>query len=443
MMQVKLGLYICISLLATGSALAQNPLIRDQYTADPTARVFKGRVYVYPSHDVNCGTDWFCMKDYHVFSSENLVDWTDHGMIVDQEKVAWVDAPKNSMWAPDCYERNGKYFFYFPAIAKESTGVKGMTVGVAISNTPYGPFIPEPKPIPGVSGIDPNVFIDKDGQAYLYWAGVGQGLTGAKLKSNMLELDGKPQTIQTLPEGMKEGPFLFERKGIYYFTFPHVINKTEALVYAMGKNPLGPFEYKGIIMDEHPSKCWTNHHSVVEYKGQWYLFYHHNDLSPAFDKNRSIRADRLYFNEDGTIQKVIPTLRGVGVVPATRQIQLDRYSALSDKGSAIEFLDGKKPFEGWKTVLTEKDAWIRFDNVDFGKRAAKNVRIRAFSESGSALVLRVGNKKKSTEIKVPVPQNAGWQVITANVSNIPSGIQNIELLLKDPGRVEVDWIQFQ
>ena len=216
-----------------------------------------------------------------------------------------------------------------------------MTVGVAISNIPYGPFVPEPKPIPGVSGIDPNVFMDKDGQVYLYWASVDKGLSGAKLKGNMLELASEPQTIEKLPEGMKEGPFLFERNGIYYFTFPHVIKKTEALVYAMGKNPLGPFEYKGIIMDEDPSKCWTNHHSIVEYKGQWYLFYHHNDLSPAFDKNRSIRADKLFFNTDGTIQKVIPTLRGVGIVPATHEIQLDRYSAISEKGTTVEFLDSK------------------------------------------------------------------------------------------------------
>jgi hypothetical protein len=436
------GLFICF-LMGAGIALAQNPLIRDQFTADPTARVFQGKVYIYPSHDINCGTEWFCMKDYHVFSSENLVDWTDHGVIVDQEKVAWVNASQNSMWAPDCYEKNRKYYFYFPAPAKESSGAKGMTVGVAISNTPYGPFTPETKPIQGVSGIDPNVFIDKDGQAYLYWAGVGKGLMGAKLKDNMLELAGEPQTLQSLPEGMKEGPFLFERNGIYYFTFPHVIKKTEALVYAMGKNPLGPFEYKGIIMDEHPSKCWTNHHSIVEYKGQWYLFYHHNDLSPAFDKNRSIRADRLFFNPDGTIQKVIPTLRGVGIVPATHEIQLDRYSAISEKGATVEFLDDKKPFNGWKTVLTEKDAWVQFDNVDFGKKPVKSVKIKAKSVSGSAVALRIGKNTSAVEVKGNIPKGSDWQALTVKVQPSPSGVQNIELRLQDAGRLEIDWIQFE
>jgi hypothetical protein len=440
---MKLGLFLCFCLLGSSVALAQNPLIRDQFTADPTARVFKGRVYVYPSHDINCGTEWFCMKDYHVFSSENLVDWTDHGMIVDQEKVPWVDASKNSMWAPDCYEKNGKYYFYFPAIAKEDSGVKGMTVGVAISDTPYGPFIPEAKPIKGVSGIDPNVFIDKDGQAYLYWAGVEKGLLGAKLKDNMLELASEPQVIQSLPEGMKEGPFLFERNGSYYFTFPHVIKKTEALVYAMGKSPLGPFEYKGIIMDEHPSKCWTNHHSILDYKGQWYLFYHHNDLSPAFDKNRSIRADRLFFNKDGTIQQVIPTLRGVGVVPATKEIQLDRYSAISAKGAAIEFLDNTKPFEGWKTVLTEKGAWVKFNNVDFGRKGVKAMKVRVQAESGVVLELRAGKPEAIVRAKVDIPKSVEWQVVTVKIKDAPSGIQDIELVLRDSGRVEVDWIQFE
>jgi hypothetical protein len=259
----------------------------------------------------------------------------------------------------------------------------------------------------------------------------------------MLELDGSPQTIETLPEGMKEGPFLFERTGIYYFTFPHVIEKTEALVYAMGHSPLGPFEYKGIIMDEHPSGCWTNHHSILEYKGQWYLFYHHNDLSPEFDKNRSIRADKLFFNEDGTIQKVIPTLRGVGIVPATDRIQLDRYSTISDTGAAVEFLDGKNPFEGWKTVLTEKGAHVQFNDVDFGSKRVKSVRVRAISEAGGSVMLRIGKADVAVKVKVNIPKGADWQVVTADLKDVPAGIQDIEASLDSADRVEVDWIQFE
>ena len=117
---------------------------------------------------------------------------------------------------------------------------------------------------------------------------------------------------------------MFERMGRYYLTYPHVEHNTERLEYAMGNNPLGPFTVTGVIMDETPD-CWTNHHSIIEFKNQWYLFYHHNDLSPDFDKNRSVRIDSLFFNEDGTIRKVTPTLRGVGATPASRHIQIDRY----------------------------------------------------------------------------------------------------------------------
>lgn len=441
-MKKRFVLVVFFCLVGTSMVLAQNPLIMDQFTADPTARVFEGRMYVYPSHDINCGTNWFCMEDYHVFSSENLVDWTDHGMIVTQEKVEWVDSNRFSMWAPDCYEKDGKYYFYFPAIADSATGIRGMAIGVAISETPYGPFIPEPRPIKGVSGIDPNVFIDRDGQAYLYWVGMRR-LNGARLKDNMLELASEPIQIDSLPRGMKEGPFLFERNGVYYFTFPHVIEKTEALVYGMGDDPLGPFEYKGIIMDEHPSKCWTNHHSIVAYNGQWYLFYHHNDLSPRFDKNRSIRADSLFFNEDGTIRKVIPTFRGVGLTQATGEIQIDRYSAISEKGAAIDFLDTANTFEGWKTILDTAGAWIKYNAVDFGNKNLKSAYFKVWSETGSTLELRIGRKDEIKVVKVEIPGSKEWQVVRIKMKKLPHGIQNLSLVLKDAGRVEIDWIRFE
>lgn len=431
--------FIGITLFCNASIQAQNPFIMDQFTADPTARVFEGKIYVYPSHDINCGTNWFCMQDYHVFSSENLVDWTDHGVIVHQDDVDWVDASTNTMWAPDCYEKNGKYYFYFPAIADSTKGVKGRSIGVAVSDKPYGPFVPEKKPIEGVRGIDPNVYIDHDGQAYLYWA-AHSVLVGARLADNMLELASEPQVIETLPGGFKEGPFLFERNGIYYFTFPRVIEHTEALVYATGDNPMGPFEYQGIIMDEHPSRCWTNHHSIVEYENQWYLFYHHNDLSPDFDKNRSIRVDSLFFNGDGTIQKVTPTLRGVGLTNAANKIQIDRYSGISSKGASIAFLDTTDTFKGWKTVLSSRKAGVSYNSVDFGKGDFKTLKARSLSEKGGTIELTTGN---GNTITIEIPSSREWQIVTKDLSNMPSGIQNIHIRLKDGGQVQIDWIRFE
>ncbi len=326
--------WLMLLLVLFATSHAQNPLIHTQFTADPSARVFGDKVYIFPSHDI-LATDgkgrkgWFCMEDYHVYSSENLTDWTDHGMIITQNKVPWVRPDSYSMWAPDCIERNGKYYFYFPSMPADTlTNGKGFTIGVAVADKPEGPYTAETTPIKGVRGIDPNVFIDKDGQAYLYWS--AGNIYGARLKDNMKELDSEVKILGELPaKGLKEGPWLFEREGVYYLTYPHVANKTEQLEYAIADNPLGPFKVTGVIMDESPSGCWTNHQSIIQFNNQWYLFYHHNDYSPSFDKARSIRADSLFFNEDKTIRKVIPTFRGIGITKASSQIQVHRYSAIS------------------------------------------------------------------------------------------------------------------
>ncbi|MFA6402790.1 MAG: family 43 glycosylhydrolase [Salinivirgaceae bacterium] len=434
-------------ILLTSNSFGQNPIVGNQFTADPTARVFEGKVYVYPSHDV-AGIDgkgrknWFVMEDYHVFSSENLTNWTDHGVIVSQNKVNWVDSASYSMWAPDCIEKEGKYYFYFPAFVKDTTKGKGFGIGVAIADKPYGPFVPQQEPIKNVRGIDPNVFIDNDGQAYLYWAS-GE-LFVAKLNNNLLELATEPQTIANLPKkGLKEGPFLFERKGTYYLTYPHVRNKTESLEYAVADNPLGPFEVKGVIMDESPSGCWTNHQSIIEYNRQWYLFYHHNDYSPQFDKNRSIRIDSLFFNEDGTIQKVKPTLRGVGTTMASSTIQIDQYSRMSMDGVKISFLDSLDTFKGWKTVLENQDTWIQYNAVDFGNKKYHSVQVNTLSQSGGILQIRLNNLDGPLLSEVAMPKGNNWNTVDSELLKSSNGIQNLVLVLKSKGTVEIDWIRFK
>ena len=441
----------CLLMIVSGLAFGQNPIVRNQFSADPTARVFNGKVYVFPSHDIptpkdqkQLRKDWFCMADYHVFSSETLTDWTDHGVIVSQNKVQWVDSNSYSMWAPDCIERNGKYYFYFPANKNvvDANGRNGFGIGVAIADKPEGPYTPLPEPIKGVNGIDPNVFIDKDGQAYLYWA-MGN-IVVAKLKENMTELASEPQIIANLPQkGLKEGPFLFERNGIYYLTIPHVENKIERLEYAIGDNPLGPFKMAGVVMDESPMNCWTNHQSFVEYKGQWYLFYHQDAYSPKFDKNRSICADSLFFNADGTIRKVTPTLRGVGVTKATDQIEIDRYSNKSETGASVAFLDSVNTFNGWKTILDSKNAWVQYNTVDFGKEKLKKVQVKAFSEKGSILQIRLNKADGQVIAEVKVPKGTSWNTIEAKVSKFQTGIHNLVVVLKDENQVEIDWVQFK
>ena len=429
---------VVLCLFGVNSIFADNPLIQDQFTADPTARVFEGKIYIFPSHDIHAAPGrgregWFVMEDYHVFSSDNLIDWKDHGVILDQKQVPWLEKQSFDMWAPDCYCKNGKYYFYFPT---------GRRIGVAVADKPYGQFKPEKLPIDGARGIDPCVLIDKDGQAYIYYS--MNKIFAAKLKDNMLELESEPIVINNLPQkGLIEGPFVFERNGIYYLTYPHVQNKTERLEYAVSTSPLGPFEHKGVIMDESVSGCWTNHHSIVEYNGQWYLFYHDKDLSPDFDKNRAIRADYLTFNSDDTIQKVVPTLRGVGICPAVNEIQIDRYSAISDKGVSVEFNDINNTFAGWKAVLNSADAWIRYDRVDFGKKNFSKVTIKACSETGGIVNILKNDVNGPMITQVEIPKKSNMSVINLKTKLNISGLNNLVILLKDNSNVEIDWIKFE
>ena len=432
--------------LCQRNADAQNPIITDQFTADPSARVFNGRVYVYPSHDIRAPEsftrkDWFCMEDYHVFSSSNLTVWTDHGVIVSQDKVDWVNSASYSMWAPDCVERDGKFYFYFPANVKADHG-RGFGIGVAVADNPAGPYTPQPGPIKDVHGIDPCVFIDNDGQAYLYYS--LNKIYAARLKDNMLELADEPLVMEDLPKkGLIEGPFVFERKGIYYLTYPHVENKTERLEYATGDNPMGPFAVTGVIMDELPSGCWTSQHSIIEFNGQWYLFYHDNDLSPKFDKNRSARIDSLFFNADGTIRKVSPTFRGVGTTSASGQIKIDRYSHISQEGVAVDFLDNLNRFKGWKTTLKGKDAWIQYNAVDFGRTKPKSVQVNASSAGDGILQIRLDNANGPIISKLKIAKSSGWNVVEGRVSRFLPGIHNLVLVSGSNTPVEVDWIRFK
>ena len=415
-----------------------NPIITGQFTADPTARVFEGKIYMYPSHDIPSvithvdGSAWFSMPDYHVFSSDDLAAWTDHGVILRQEDVPWGNPEAYSMWAPDCVYKDGKYYFYFPDAPAEGFG---FGIGVAVAETPYGPFAPESEPIKGVFGIDPCVLIDDDGTSYIYWSGMG--LSGCRLNDNMLELDGQPVRLdEPLPGGFKEGPFAFKRNGKYYLTYPWVRENTETLAYAMSDSPLGPFEYKGLIMKESPTGCWTNHHSLVEYMGEWYLFYHHNDYSPDFDKNRSARVDRVFFNEDGTIQEVVPTLRGVGPVKATSKVEIDRYSSI--EGARIEYLDPADLFKGWKTVFSSPGGKVAFDELDFGKKAPKNVIVCVKSPAGGKLSIRLGET-----VTVDVPVSLEWTEVSVPMPFKVRTMRDLEVELVSGSDVEVDWITFR
>ncbi|MDA3893025.1 MAG: glycoside hydrolase family 43 protein [Salinivirgaceae bacterium] len=310
-------------------------LVDHLYNADPSAHVFNGKIYIYPSHDIESGIpendngDHFNMQDYHVYSMDDIDgEVTDHGVALDVKNVPWSG---RQMWAPDAAEKNGKYYLYFPLKDKNDI----FKIGVAVGDKPEGPFVAEPRPIDGSYSIDPAVLKDTDDDAYIYFGGLWGGQLQryrnnkaiecgaepadnepalcakvAKLTANMLEMDEEPRDVVILDESGEplkagdhdrryfEGPWMHKYNGKYYFSYS--TGNTHNLCYAIGDSAYGPFTYGGNILT--PVVGWTTHHSIVEFKNKWYLFYH--DSVPSGGKTwlRSIKVVELKYREDGSME---------------------------------------------------------------------------------------------------------------------------------------------
>jgi beta-xylosidase len=276
--------------------LSQKPILPD-FHADPSAHSWDGKYWIYPSTDEPGSKSWLEMRRWSAYSSMDLVNWVDEGQLLSLEEVKWAD---EAAFAPDAMKWKGKYYFFFPA---------GFQIGVAISDRPNGPFkdalgkplIPK-EAVEGVLTFDPCIFIDDDGTPLLYYGG-GNGVAVVRLKENLIELDGP---IKKLPlRNYGEGIWVHKRNGIYYFSYPiHIEREGETkqlLAYSTSESPYGPFEYRGIILD---NDSRNSHHSIIEIEGQWYLFYHVEGPSPY---ERRVCVDNLYYFEDGSIKEVIMT----------------------------------------------------------------------------------------------------------------------------------------
>lgn len=318
--------------------LAQ-PLVGDLFTADPSAHVFGGRIYVYPSHDFEAGIpqddfgSHFAMRDYHVFSMPAIGGAvTDHGVALDIADVPWAG---RQMWAPDAAEKDGRYYFYFPAKDKQDV----FRIGAAVGTSPAGPFAAQPEPIAGSYSIDPAVFKDDDNRYFMYFGGIWGGqlqrwATGtyrpddvypaddaaalsakvARLADDMTSFAEAPRDViivdeqgQPLRAGDNtrrffEASWLHKYDGTYYFSYS--TGDTHFIAYATGTSPYGPFTYRGKVLE--PVLGWTNHHSIVEVAGQWYLFYHDTQISGGQTHLRNIKVTPLAHRPDGTIETIDP-----------------------------------------------------------------------------------------------------------------------------------------
>lgn len=315
------------------------PLVTHIYTADPSAHVFEDKIYIYPSHDLdhdgpdNDNGDQYRMEDYHILSMDDIdAPCIDHGEALHMKDIPWVS---EQMWAPDAAFKNGTYYLFFPA--RDKDGI--FRIGVATSKNPAGPFKAEPHYIPDSFSIDPAVFVDDDGKSYIYFGGLWGGQlerwqTGtfipdakgpannepalgpmvAELSDDMFTFKEKPQEITIVDEkgipltaGERdkryfEGPWMHKYNGYYYLSYS--TGDTHYLVYAIGKSPNGPFTYKGRILE--PVIGWTTHHSIIQFKDKWYLFYHDSSYSGGVNHKRCVKFTELKYNADGTIQTIKP-----------------------------------------------------------------------------------------------------------------------------------------
>ena len=317
------------------------PLVTDIYTADPSAHVFAGKIYIYPSHDIESGVpendngDHFDMKDYHIFSIDSINGKVkDHGVGLSIKDIPWAG---RQLWAPDAAYKHNTYYLYFPVKDKNDI----FRIGVATSSSPAGPFKSRPNPIEGSFSIDPAIFTDTDGNSYMYFGGIWGGQlqrwsTGkydpngsktdlgkadepalsakvVKMSKDMLHFaapvrdaqitdeSGKPLLTKDHDRRFFEGGWMHKYNGKYYFSYS--TGDTHLLVYAIGNSPYGPFTYKGVLMT--PVQGWTTHHSIVEFKGKWYIFYHDTELSGK-TYLRNIKVTELYHKADGTIETIHP-----------------------------------------------------------------------------------------------------------------------------------------
>ena len=316
----------------------RTPLVTHMFTADPSAHVFNGKIYIYPSHDIphngedNDNGDEYQMRDYHVLSMDSLdSECVDNGLALSEKDVPWVS---EQMWAPDAAYKNGKYYLYFPARDKEGN----FRLGVAESDSPVGPFTPDDNYIPGSYSIDPAVMVEGD-EAYIYFGGLWGGQlekwqTGefvpdavgpcgdepalgpmvAVLSDDMKSFKTEPQMLRILDENGEpikagdeerryfEAPWMHKYNGKYYLSYS--TGTTHYLAYATSDSPLGPFTYGGRIME--PVIGWTTHHSIVEIEGKWYLFYHDCEMSGGINHRRTVKFTELKYNEDGSIVTIHP-----------------------------------------------------------------------------------------------------------------------------------------
>ena len=423
-MNISKILLLCGScaLLNSLNVNAQRPIIQTKYTADPAPMVYNDTVFLYTTHDED-DAEGFKMQDWLLYTSTDMVNWTDHGVVASLKSFDWVKRD-NGAWAEQVVERNGKFYMYCP--------IHGNGIGVLVSDSPYGPFKdPLGKPLVWQKehwdDIDPTVFIDEDGQAYMYWG--NPNCYYVKLNEDMISYSGDIVKLKETPEHYQEGPWFYKRNGHYYLAFASTCCP-EGIGYAMSDSPTGPWKTKGYIMRP-TERTRGNHPGIMDYKGKSYVFGLNYDLlkleTNTHYERRSVSVAEMHYNEDGTIQEVPywadTKLEQIGTFNPFRKVEAETMAwgyGLKTAPNADKSLS---------VVDVNNGEYICVRGVDFGKNKARRFEVSALSLEGGNLKIRLDAPDGKIVGNVNIPQGnetSKYELYSCEV-NAVSGVHDLYL----------------
>lgn len=437
---------LCAVTAVPGTARADNPIVQTIYTADPAPLVHDGRVYLYTGHDED-GSTYFTMKEWRVWSSADLVNWTDHGSPMSVATFSWASA---DAWAGQTVYRNGKFYWYVP-VKDRASGQ--MAIGVGVSTSPTGPFTDAiGRPLVRNGEIDPTVFIDDDGQAYLYWG--NPNLWYVRLNADMISYSGSPTRIPLTTAGFgtrtgdaarptlyEEGPWVYKRNGLYYNVFAAKCC-SEFIGYSTAPGPTGPWTYRGTVMPTQGSS-FTNHPGVVDFNGGSYFFYHNGALPGGGGFTRSVAVEKFAYNADGSIPTITMTTSGAPQVGT-----LNPYARQEAETIAWESgVETEPSSEGGMNVgWIENGDFVKVKGVAFGSGATSFTARVASATSGGRIELRLDGVNGTLVGTCAVPGTGGWQTWTTVTCPVNGATGTHDLYFRYTGGsgnlFNVNWWQF-
>ena len=447
---MKKKILLSLGLFAASSDFvnAQNPIIQTMYTADPAPMVYNDKVYLYTTHDEDNST-WFTMNDWRLYTTDDMVNWTDHGCILSYTDFAWA---KGDAWAAQCIERNGKFYMYVPMISAENN--RG-AIGVAVADTPNGPFYdPLDKPLVQTDwgDIDPTVFIDDDGQAYMYWG--NPNLYYVKLNEDMVSYKGDIVRVPLTEESFgkregdpkratlyEEGPWLYKREKLYYLFWPGG-PLPEHIGYSTSDSPMGPWKYGGTVMSSEGG-VFTNHPGVIDFRGKTYFFYHNGALPGGGGFTRSVCVDELTFNADGSIKELKQNKEGIKKGLST----LNPY--IKTEAETIAWSEGVKSSHNNKVgvfiTANSNNSYIKVKDVDFRSKGASKFFARvATTHNDISMEVRLSNPEGELLGTVKVPRTGGsdrWSIVNTDIPKT-TGIHDVCFVFKGKAPSEIMYFDY-